>query len=164
MSFLFDLCNWINDTNSSIAIRESVLVFPIVEGTHLLAIGVSAGMIAITDLRLLGVTMTREPASKVMKAILPFTIWGFAVAFMSGGLLFWAEAAKSYRNPWFRFKLLFLLLAGVNALFFHTGIYRRMDAWDNDAAPPAKARMAGAVSLVLWALVIWLGRQFAYSS
>lgn len=163
MSSLFELCNWINGTSSSTAIRESVFLFPIIEGTHLLAIGISAGMIALTDLRLLGVMMKKDPASKVMGAILPFTIWGFVVAFVTGGLLFWSEAAKSYRNPWFRFKLLFLLLAGVNALFFHTGIYRRMGTWDNDAAPPAKARMAGAVSLLLWALIIWLGRQFAYS-
>jgi hypothetical protein len=161
---LFDLCNWINATASSTGIRESVLVFPIVEGTHLLAIGVSAGTIAMTDLRLLGVMMKKEPASKVLRAILPFSIWGFVVVFITGSLLFWAEPAKSYRNPWFRFKLLFLLLAGLNALIFHLGIYRRMDRWDSDSIPPSKARMAGALSLILWATVIWLGRQFAYSN
>lgn len=164
MSALFDLCNWINDSATSTAIRESVLLFPMIEGTHLLAIGVSAGTIAMTDLRLLGVVMKKDPASKVLRAILPFSIWGFVVVFITGSLLFWSEPAKSYRNPWFRFKLLFLLLAGLNALFFHMGIYRRMDRWDNDAVPPSKARMAGALSLILWATVIWLRRQFAYSS
>jgi uncharacterized membrane protein SirB2 len=164
MSSLFDLCNWINDSASSTALRESILMFPIIEGLHLLAIGVSAGTIALTDLRLMGVVMKKDPASKVLKAILPFSIAGFVVVFITGTLLFWAEAAKSYRNPWFRFKLIFLLLAGLNALVFHTGIYRRMNIWDSDDTPPAKARMAGAVSLVLWATVIWLGRQFAYSS
>lgn len=164
MSFLYDLCNWINNTGSSTAIRESVLVFPVIEGIHLLAIGVSAGMIAFTDLRLMGVAMKKDPASKVLSSILPFTVGGFLVVFISGFLLFWAEAAKSYRNPWFRFKLLFLLMAGLNALFFHLGIYRRMNRWDNDVVPPLNARLAGGVSLVLWALIIWLGRQFAYSS
>jgi hypothetical protein len=164
MSSLFELCNWINNTVSSTAIRESVLVFPIIEGTHLLAIGVSAGTIALTDLRLIGVMMKKDPASKVLRAILPFSIAGFIVVLITGSLLFWAEAAKSYRNPWFRFKLIFLALAGLNALIFHTGIYRRMNLWDNDDTPPGKARMAGAVSLLLWATVIWLGRQFAYSS
>jgi hypothetical protein len=164
MSSLLDLCNWINDSPIGTAIRESVLVFPVIEGIHLLAIGVSAGTIVLTDLRLMGVIMKKEPASKVLRSILPFSIGGFIVVLITGSFLFWAEAAKSYRNPWFRFKLIFLALAGRNALIFHTGIYRRMNIWDNDDTPPAKARMAGALSIVLWATVIWLGRQFAYSS
>lgn len=164
MSSLFELCNWINNSASSTAIRESVLVFPMIEGTHLLAIGVSAGTMALTDLRLMGVMMKKDAASKVLSALLPFSIGGFVLVFITGLLLFWAEPAKSYRNPWFRFKLLFLLFAGLNALIFHTGIYRRMKFWDNDNLPPFSARMAGAVSLVLWATVIWLGRQFAYSN
>ncbi len=163
MPVLFDFCQWLNDTNISVAIRESVLVFPIIEGTHLLAIGVSAGTIALSDFRLLGWTMKKDPASKVLRSLLPFTIGGFVIVFISGLLLFVAEPAKSYINPWFRFKLLFLLMAGLNALVFHLGIYQRMASWDNALIPPSKARMAGALSLVLWATVIWLGRQFAYS-
>ena len=164
MQALFDLCQWLNNTAVSVAIRESILVFPVIEGTHLLAIGVSAGTIALTDLRLLGLVMKKDPASKVLRSLLPFTIAGFIVVFITGGLLFWAEAAKSYSNTWFRFKLLFLILAGLNALVFHLGIYGKMHIWDDDATPPGRARMAGAGSLFLWAMVIWLGRQFAYSS
>jgi hypothetical protein len=164
MQALFDLCQWLNNTSVSVAIRESTLVFPIIEGTHLLAIGVSAGTIALTDLRLLGLVMKKDPASKVLSSLLPFTIAGFIVVFITGAFLFWAEAAKSYSNTWFRFKLLFLIFAGLNALVFHLGIYGQMDKWDSDATPPKKARMAGAWSLFLWATVIWLGRQFAYSN
>ncbi len=164
MPALYEFCQWLNNTDISTAIRESTFVFPMIEGTHLLAIGVSAGTIAITDLRLLGWIMKKDSATKVMRSLLPFTIGGFVVVFITGSLLFWSEAEKSYRNTWFRFKLLFLLLAGLNALFFHTGIYRRMSEWDHVDPPPSRARMAGATSLVLWALVIWLGRQFAYSS
>lgn len=164
MPALYDLCQWLNNTNISVAIRESVYTFPVIEGAHLLAIGVSAGTIALTDLRLLGWIMKKDPASKVLSALLPFTIGGFVVVFITGGFLFWAEPAKSYSNVWFRFKLVFLLLAGINALVFHLGIYQRMDRWDSNAVPPSKARMAGAFSLALWATVIWLGRQFAYSN
>ena len=163
MSFLLGLCQWLNNTDVSTAIRESNLMFPMIEGTHLLAIGVSAGTIALTDLRLLNVVMKKDPASKVLGAILPFSIGGFIVVLLTGSLLFWAEPERSYTNVWFRFKLLFLAIAGLNALAFHLGIYRQLDRWDNDAVAPFKARAAGAISLVLWATVIWLGRQFAYS-
>jgi len=163
MPILYDLCQWANNTPFSVALRESTLAFPIIEGTHLLAIGVSAGTIALTDLRLLGVLMKKEPASKVMSSLLPFAIAGFVMVFLTGLLLFWAEPAKSYRNLWFRWKLIFLLTAGLNALIFHLTVYRRMDRWDLDAVAPRGARLAGAISLVVWATVIWLGRQFAYN-
>jgi len=163
MSSLFELCQWLNNTQTSTAIRESTLPFPFIEGAHLLGIGVSAGTIALTDLRLLGLGMKKDPASKVLGALLPVTIGGFVVVFITGALLFLAEAEKSYSNPWFRFKLVFLALAGLNALIFHTGIYRRMSQWDLDDLPPVRARLAGGLSLVIWAAVIWLGRQFAYS-
>jgi len=164
MTSLLEFCQWLNGTDISVSIRESTLAFPFIEGIHLLAIGVSAGTIALTDLRLLGLIMKKDPASKVLGSLLPFTIAGFVVVFITGGLLFWAEAAKSYSNVWFRFKLLGLLLAGLNALVFHLTIYRSMDKWDSDAVAPSRARMAGVVSLFLWSTVIWLGRQFAYSS
>jgi hypothetical protein len=164
MHVLYELCQWLNNTSVSVAIRESILLFPMIEGAHLLAIGISAGTIALTDLRLLGLVMKKEPASKVLSSLLPFAIGGFILVFITGGLLFWAEAEKSYRNPWFRVKLIFLALAGLNALLFHLGIYTKMREWDLASTPPARARLAGAGSLVLWSIVIWLGRQFAYSS
>lgn len=163
MSLLLDVCQWIQNTNFSVALRESILAFPVIEGTHLLAIGVSAGTIVMTDLRLLGVFMKKEPASKVMNSLLPFTIAGFILVFLTGGLLFWAEAEKSYHNLWFRIKLLFLILAGLNALVFHLSTYRRMKEWDLAPVAPLGARIAGLASLVLWTGVIWLGRQFAYN-
>lgn len=163
MQILYDFCQWANNTPFSVALRESTLAFPFIEGTHLLAIGVSAGTIAFTDLRLLGFLMKKEPASKVMSSLLPFTIAGFIIVFITGLLLFWAEPAKSYRNMWFRWKLTLLIVAGLNALIFHLTVYRRMDQWDLDAIAPRSARLAGAISLAVWATVIWLGRQFAYN-
>ena len=163
MRALFDFCQWLESTDISTSIRESQGVFPAIEGTHLLALGVSVGTIALSDLRLLGVLLRKESASKVLRSLLPFTIVGFILVFMTGGLLFLSEPVKSYRNPWFWFKLSFIVLAGINALVFHTTVYRRMARWDNDAVTPMGARLAGAFSLVAWATVIWLGRQFAYS-
>jgi len=160
---IYEFCQWLQDTAFSTALRESEIVFPCVEGTHLLGIGVSAGTIAFSALRLLGVMMKKEPASKVLAALLPFTIAGFAVVFSTGLLLFISEPAKSYGNYWFWLKLSFMAAAGLNALIFHTTVYRRMAQWDLDAVTPRGARLAGMISLVFWALVIWFGRQFAYN-
>src|SRR4029450_1787167 len=89
-------------------------MFPVVEGTHLLALGVSVGTIAIVDLRLLGITMRQERVSDVMGQLLPWSFGGFIVMVVTGVLLFWANATLVYISPWFRLKMLLLLLAGAN--------------------------------------------------
>jgi len=161
-SFLLEACQWLESTQLGTALRESSLMFPLVEGTHLLALGLSVGTIAISDLRLLGITMREQPVSEVMGQLLPWSIGGFVVMVVTGVLLFWSEAVRAYASPWFRLKVLFLLLAAANVLIYHLTIHRRQREWDRDPVPPPAARLAGGLSLLLWALVIAAGRTTAY--
>src|SRR5438552_2765733 len=57
-------CQWLYDTKVGSGIRESVWVFPIIEGTHLLGIVLSVGMLCWFDLRLLGIALRDQPVSK----------------------------------------------------------------------------------------------------
>ena len=77
--------------------------------------------------------------------------------FVSGGLLFTSEAVKMYHSPAFRIKLVLLALAGLNALIFHRTIYRDVANWDRGAVAPARARLAGLLSLVFWIAIIAAG-------
>jgi len=43
------------------------------------------------------------------------------------------------------------------------GIWRLRTSWDLDRVPPPRARVAGALSLVLWAAIIVAGRLIAYN-
>lgn len=158
-----DLCAWIADTTVGRAILESTLAFPIIEGIHLLGIAVSVGVLCWFDLRLLGLVFTDQPVSKVWKQVMPLAIPGFALMFLTGGLLFWAEAVTAYNSVHFWIKIALILLAGLNALYFEFVTHRGVSAWDNAAVPPFKARMAGLVSLLLWTAVLITGRTMAYS-
>jgi len=153
---------WVNDTRMATAIRESDLVFPIIETVHVLAIALLAGTAAVVDLRLLGLVLKREKVSEIAGRVLPRTWAGFALMFVSGALLFMAEASKSYRNPAFRLKMLLLLLAGLNPALFHSTVYKSVTEWDEAATPPWRARLAGAISLTLWSAIIVAGRAIAY--
>src|SRR5690349_7216080 len=85
-------CQWLYDTKIGSGIRESVWVFPIVEGTHLLGIALSVGLLCWFDLRLMGVVFCDEPVSKIWRQVMPVAFVGFVLMFVSGLLLFWAEA------------------------------------------------------------------------
>jgi hypothetical protein len=81
----------------------------------------------------------------------------------TGLLLFYSSPVRYYHNIFFRFKVLLLIVAGLNAFVFHRGIHRRVAEWDNDTKLPRAARVAGAVSLIAWALIVVSGRLIAYN-
>jgi len=159
---LLSLCQWLQDTPWGTGIRESIWVFPIIESTHVLALSLSVGTIAVVDLRLFGVMMRKESVSEVTRQILPWSLVGFAIMFLTGAWLFLSQAVKAYHSTFFRIKVLCLLLAGLNAVIFQFTVYRTMADWDRDAKPPRGARIAGIVSLLLWITVIVAGRNMAY--
>ena len=150
----------LEETRVGEVVRESA--FPYIEGTHVLGLSLSVGMIAWFDLRLLGATMRSRPVSEVYDALKVWMLAGFCVMFVSGGLLFIAHATKAYESVFFRAKVTLLLLAGLNALVFHRIVHRRTTSWNDAPVPPIAARMAGLTSLVLWLSVIAAGRLFAY--
>jgi hypothetical protein len=162
--FLLEFCKWLQDTSLSVSIRESVLMFPLLEGGHLLGISVSAGTIAISDLRMMGLVLKKESASDVFHQLIPWVTAGFLLMITTGTLLLISEPVKCYSSTWFRLKVLFLFLAGLNVLLFHSSkIYRDIHKWEWAVDPPRGAKLAGWISLLSWAIVIITGRTTAYS-
>ena len=87
---------------------------------------------------------------------------GFAVVFLSGGLLFWAEAATVMGSPPWPFKFLFIALAGLNAAYFEWVTVKRPPGRGSVGFIPRAVRYAGLASIGLWTLTIVCGRLVAY--
>jgi hypothetical protein len=153
---------WLGNTSWSIALHESRYVFLVVLATHVLTLTLFVGTVVMVDLRLMGVTLTRVPVSEVMTRLAPWSIAGFALMLITGALLFYAAPLARYENVFFRFKMATLAVAVLNAVVFYRSIYPGVARWDRDPVPPRAARIAGGVSLVLWALIITLGRMMPY--
>jgi hypothetical protein len=158
-----DVCRWLESTSGSIALHESIWVYPIVESVHVLTLCLFLGMTVMIDLRLLGTNLTATPVSQVYRRLAPWMFAGFAVMVMSGTLLFYAVPVKTYLNIFFRLKMTFLLIAGLNVVVFHLITSRSMPHWDLDVRPPLRVRLAGGLSLALWAAVAVCGRMIAYN-
>lgn len=154
---------WLGETPWSVALLESLYVWPLVESTHVLTLGLFVGTTVMMDLRLLGVAFRKVPATAFTGRLLPWTHLGFIVMTATGLLLFYSQPLRYYHNLFFRVKVLVLLLAGANVAIFHNGVHRRAAEWDRDASPPRAARIAGAVSLAMWAVVVVTGRLIAYN-
>jgi hypothetical protein len=163
MTTIAAIADAIEATSIGTAIAESRYAFPIIEGTHLIALSVSVGLIFLTDLRLMGLFLREVPAAAILHGLRPYVLSGFALVFLSGGLLFWAEAAEVIASPAWVFKFAFIGLAGLNALYFEFVIARRPGALSQERGSlPRGVKLAGLASLTIWTLVVICGRLIAY--
>jgi len=160
---LLPFCQWLADTPGSIALHESLFMYPFVESVHVLTLCLFVGMSTMLDLRLLGITLRRVPLTDITNRLFPLMFAGFTVMVITGVLLFYAIPVRSYQSIWFRMKVVLLICAGLNAWIFHATIYRSVREWDVSTAVPQRARLAGVLSLVFWTGIIVFGRMIAYN-
>lgn len=161
METLTDFLLWLERTPPSLALERSTWMYPAVETAHILGLGLLVGAAALLDLRLLGVARAL-PVRRVMGLALPVVWLGFALAAVSGALLLATDASETALKPVFVAKVSLIVLAGLNAAFFHLRTARTVNAWDAGVRPPLAARLAGLASLTLWAVILTLGRLIAY--
>jgi uncharacterized protein DUF6644 len=159
---ILQMCEWIANTSTSVGIRESTWTYPIIESVHVLGLTLFLGLLLLWDTRLLGFVLRRVPVSALWRQLFPWIAFGAIIVTISGSLLFWSDPVKFYGNIFFRIKVLALLLAAGNAAAYHLGIERRLVEWDT-AAPPRAAKIAGATSIAVWAIVVVVGRLIAYN-
>ena len=152
---------WLETTAVADAMRKWLWLYPIVEIVHIVGFVVLVGGAIMFDLRLLGVSPGLR-VSAMAQHHLPWARAALVLVVPSGILMFMAHATEFAANPAFQLKLMFLVAAGLNALFFHRGAFRSVGQWESDAAVPPRARAAAVVSIALWLGVISAGRLLAY--
>ena len=115
------------------------------------------GTIALVDLRILGVADRNQALSLLADQLLPWTWIGFALAMISGFLLFTTDAGDYAPDHVFQAKMLVILLAVVFTVVVQMGLRK----WNQLPAVPASAKVIAAVSLILWLGVILAGVDIA---
>lgn len=162
-SWIFHFCQWVDQTSFGHVMRESLYLFPVVETLHVFGIVSLVSSAFLLDLRLFGVgPMRDEPVERLAKWVLPWVVAGFTVQVTTGLLMFSAEATRSAINSFFWYKMFMILGVGINALVFHTTVYKRVGNWNNTEVAPLGARIYGTFSIVLWLGIITLGRWFSF--
>ena len=160
---LRDLAMWVSEVEYSIALRESQYVMPWVFVLHVVSLAMFAGTILMMDLRLLGVGHMQTPFSQVQRRLFPWQMAGMMFAALTGLALVFGNPMNYVTNIIFWVKMLAIVLAGLNALAFHFITEYSLVYWDTGARPPFGAKLAGAISIVLWANVIVSGRLIPYA-
>ncbi|MFT2096925.1 hypothetical protein ACMUMQ_01090 [Marinomonas sp. 2405UD66-6] len=150
------LVQWMSDTALNHYIVNHSYVWPSLESLHFIGLCLLFGSLLLIDLRALGVAST-VPFSAVEKFIL-VSISGFVINLTTGIAFLFGDPDRYFDNPSFQLKMLCILLALLNALYFSWRLKKRSDTEKFSA----DMKFAAGFSLVLWVAVIVFGRLIPY--
>lgn len=130
---------------------------PLLEAVHLCAIACVGGAVLLLDLRLLGLLFANRSLTLIERESRRLLFPSFALAALTGGLLFLSEVSTAAAHPAFRLKMAALLLA----LALQAGSRRAVAR--EKLRPGALAVVTGALSTLLLLLVASAGRWIGFS-
>jgi hypothetical protein len=159
---LLSFAQWIQFTTFFTALRGSANIYPIVMSLHMVGIALFGGMILMTDLRLLGWAMRKRSVADVVEQLRVPKRWGLLLTVTCGFLMAGSKAEEYYYNVFFRTKLILLALVLVQELVFYRSVYANPAALDRAPSIPASAKLAAALSLLLWTSIACCGRGIGY--
>lgn len=134
--------------------------WPIMETVHFFGLCLLMGGLIVIDLRLLGVNRIIPTMS--VHDLLPIVIFGFGINLITGVLFFVGDPHRYAPNIAFQLKMVLVVLAGLNALYYQMKIAPEIDGWTESTEIPMNAKVVGATSLLLWFGVLSYGRLIPY--
>ena len=143
------------------AIRQSRWLYMTANVTHIIALMIFAGAVAVMDMRMAGALAATSPGD-VLKASRRVALIGFAGLVVSGLFLFTAEASHVIVNRVFQFKLGLIALGLLNIALFEVLIAPKVKHLPPLTPLPSEARVTAAASISVWIAVAICGRLIAY--
>jgi len=133
-------------------------VWPTLETLHFVGLCLLFTTVLIVNLRLLG--MIKVVPYSAVHQLLPVGMIGFGINLITGMLFFIGVPAQYNANVVFYWKIVFVLLGGLNVTYFMLVD----DAWSAgaDADAPATSKMAAASAIVIWAGVLFCGHMLPF--
>jgi hypothetical protein len=133
-------------------------MWPTLETLHFVGLCLLFTTVLIVNLRLLGMIKV-VPYSAVYQ-LLPLGMLGFAINLITGMLFFIGIPNQYNANPVFYWKVVFILLAGLNTAYFMLAD----DSWraGPGVSAPASSKLAAASAIFIWVAVLYCGHMLPF--
>ncbi len=151
--------DWI-EANLGVIVFTLPWTWPILETLHFFGLCMLLGGLLVIDLRLLGFNRVIPAVS--VHDLLPLVIAGFVINLVTGIGFFIGDPHRYAINIGFQLKMVLIVLAGLNALYYQLRLAPQLDSWAGRSEVPMNAKIVGATSLVLWFGVLAYGRLMPY--
>lgn len=163
---MLEVAEWVQTTRPSVALRLTEWSIPVLQSIHILMIGIVFVSIFVVALRVLGRTRTDQPLAEVVARFKPWVYGALVVMLLTGTLLAIAEPIRQVTTVsfWLKMALIVVGVAGVAA--FSRKVRRAAAAGANGGptlyTPSAGVKALAAGTIVLWLVIIFLGRAIGY--
>lgn len=152
-----DFVQWIQSTWLAHFMADWQWAWACAEILHFIGMSILFGSVLVMDLRLMGF-FRNDISIRAVHALAPWAAAGFLINLLTGIAFVSKDADRLLPNYSFIFKMVCVLVAGLNFLLFVVKFGKQATTWRDDENPPVSAKLVGMVSLVAWTLVIWGGR------
>ena len=149
---------WIRVASIAGFINTTNWAWPTLETLHFIGLSMILGVALVVNLRMLGVA--KNISFSALHRLLPWGILGFGLN-VSTGLLFFVTIPEQYtQNLALHIKMILMMIAGVNILYFT--IFE--EPWKLGPGDDAsvRAKVVTTVTVVLWIGVIYFGRMMPF--
>jgi hypothetical protein len=130
--------------------------YGLTEIAHIVSLAVSIGLIALVDLRLLGVGPRNVTTARLLQATAIGTVIGLVTAITSGLLIASTDPVRYFNHPTMRLKLLFVIVGLVFNYTLHNRVARGHYS-------PAAGRIVAILSLAVWTTTVFGGIFYAFT-
>jgi len=151
---------WLKNSVFAHFILGYTWAWPVCEILHFVGMALLMGVILAIDLRMLGVL--KRVSFGPLHRLLPWAIAGFIINALTGFLFFTGDPFQYSHNPAFILKMLFIAVAGINALVFYLVPFPKVESLGPGDDAPISARIIAATSIFLWFGVMYLGRMLPF--
>lgn len=142
------------------AFMNSPWGWPTAESIHFLGLCLLIGTVGVFDFRMLGIGKGIEYAD--LHKLVKFGVIGYFLNVITG-IMFLTSAPDQYLyNPAFQTKMLFMLIAGINMLWFYATTSSHVKATNRVISVSSEAKTIALVSLLSWSVIIICGRLITY--
>jgi len=140
---------------------ELYWMFPLMMTFHFIGLCLLFGSLLVVDGRVLGIGKFIN-MNEAMKFI-PLAIGAFAINLLSGYTFLTADPNAYLGNIGFQWKIGLIAVAGINALWFWFGEHKELCQFSDGADAPFRAKVIALLSVILWVIIIVLGRLIPYT-
>ncbi len=134
--------------------------WPTIESIHFLGLSLLIGTVGVFDLRMLGIG--RGVAYADLHKLVSIGIICYGLNVITGTMFLVSAPDQYVFNPAFQLKLLFMLIAGINVIWFYRATLAEVRATAANLAVSQRAKAIGIISLLCWTLIIVCGRLITY--